>query len=782
MCLPPFPGSYLCVIRLSSASALSLWKMLLRVKSPGAHKMSAFLVDFVTAVPVRPEIVRFGLFELDRTEGVLIKNGHRIKLQEQPFRLLSILLEHAGGTVTREQLRQALWKADTFVDFDRGLNAAIAKLRQALGDSADNPRFIETQARRGYRFIAPVNAPVETVVVAQTDPPKSRLTAHSYWVALVAIAALLIGAGVFYSIWHQRQSGAAAEFLPRPIPLTTYPGSQWEPTFSPEGTRVAFAWDEPGKRASNIYVKLIGSSDPVRLTTGNNGDFAPAWSPDGRYIAFLRSLGSLTTAVMLIPCLGGPERELSRLRLDASIILSHRGWIVPTPLLTWSPDNKWLFSATVSRDSVEAVRISVESGEKTTLKLFQDSSAHGVDSVMPLASGDAGLAISPDGRRLAFVHELDIPNSRVFVVNLSDDMLPVGAPKALNLDRSFVAAVTWSADGHSLLVSGHRRVSTGDSNELWKVSVDSPKESVRLNVNDDSLGDIAVSKTGERLVFTHYSGIHTDIWRTDLRTAHLEGSGPLIVSTRYQERPSYSSDGTRVAFDSDRSGSVEIWIANADGSRTLQLTSLGSQWSGSPRWSPDDRQIAFDSSLAGKWNVYVVPSQGGKPVRVTQGSGTSIRPSWSHDGKWIYYCASENSGPQVWKKPVEGGPAIQITKSGGCNQLESADGAYVYYLKPDERSLWRVPAKGGEETEVLALKSNAEFRLGTHGAYFIERLAPATLKYLDFATGAVKSLGTLPGPVGLSTGLAVSPDEHWLLFGKGALEGGSQLMLLEGFR
>ena len=103
-------------------------------------------------MPTRPALVRFGLFELDLAERVLIKNGRRIKLHEQPFRLLSILLEHPGETVTREQLAQGLWLADTFVDFDRSLNAAVAKLRQALGDSADNPRFIETQARRGYRF------------------------------------------------------------------------------------------------------------------------------------------------------------------------------------------------------------------------------------------------------------------------------------------------------------------------------------------------------------------------------------------------------------------------------------------------------------------------------------------------------------------------------------------------------------------------------------------------------------------------------------------------------
>src|SRR5438270_5405448 len=130
-------------------------------------------------MPIRSEGLCFGLFEVDLTEGVLIKNGRRIKLQEQPFRILAILLEHPGETVSRERLRQALWTADTFVDFDRGLNAAMAKLRQVLGDSADNPRFIETQARRGYRFIAPVKVPVETIPAPCTNPSKWRPAVRS---------------------------------------------------------------------------------------------------------------------------------------------------------------------------------------------------------------------------------------------------------------------------------------------------------------------------------------------------------------------------------------------------------------------------------------------------------------------------------------------------------------------------------------------------------------------------------------------------------------------------
>lgn len=113
--------------------------------------------------------------------------------------------------------------------------------------------------------------------------------------------------------------------------------------------------------------------------------------------------------------------------------------------------------------------------------------------------------------------------------------------------------------------------------------------------------------------------------------------------------------------------------------------------------------------------------------------------------------------------------------------MESADGAYVYYLKSRDCALWRVPTGGGQESQVLALTHRMQFAVGTRGAYLIEKVAPTTLKYLDLVTGAIKVLGVLPGPVFQDRGLAVSPDEHWLLYGKDEFAG-SQLMLIEAFR
>jgi DNA-binding winged helix-turn-helix (wHTH) protein len=114
-----------------------------------------------------PRILRFGLFEADLESGELRKNGLRVRLQDQPFQVLALMLNRPGEVVTREQLREKLWPADTFVDFDHSLNTAINKIREALGDSASNPRFVETLARRGYRFIAPIQSD------APTNPPQA---------------------------------------------------------------------------------------------------------------------------------------------------------------------------------------------------------------------------------------------------------------------------------------------------------------------------------------------------------------------------------------------------------------------------------------------------------------------------------------------------------------------------------------------------------------------------------------------------------------------------------
>src|SRR5262249_17544507 len=226
-----------------------------------------------------PQIVRFGVFEADLKTGELRKNGLRVALPGQPFQVCAILLEHSGELVTREELRQKIWPEDTFVDFDQALNAAIAKIRLALGDEAGNPRFVETLPRRGYRFIAPVEKACSEA--SPTRAPKGRvegLTPKARWLSVAAtLLAVLSGIG----IWRFSRNGAEEPPPIEIVPLAALPGIELQPSFSPDGNQVAFVLRGTQTEHRGIYTTMVGGQRSLRLTS-NPDDFSPAWSPDGR--------------------------------------------------------------------------------------------------------------------------------------------------------------------------------------------------------------------------------------------------------------------------------------------------------------------------------------------------------------------------------------------------------------------------------------------------------------------------------------------------------------------
>src|SRR4051794_36604930 len=194
--------------------------------------------------------VRFGDFEVDLGAGELRKHGLRLRLQEQPFQILTALLERPGQVVTREELVRRLWPDGTFVDFDRGLNAAVTRLRQALSDSAESPRYVETVARRGYRLIAPTLSESEVA----TPPAIPRSLRVRRWQTALPALALLAGVGIW---WLLNKSPAAKPLPDNPlavIPLTTEPGIAMTASFSPDGNQVAFQWDQ-NKREPRVFVR-----------------------------------------------------------------------------------------------------------------------------------------------------------------------------------------------------------------------------------------------------------------------------------------------------------------------------------------------------------------------------------------------------------------------------------------------------------------------------------------------------------------------------------------------
>jgi Tol biopolymer transport system component/DNA-binding winged helix-turn-helix (wHTH) protein len=721
---------------------------------------------------------QFGVFEISPHTRELRKHGVKLKLQDQPLEVLLLLLEHSGEIVTREEIQKRLWPENTYVDFDNAINSSVRKLRDALGDSSDNPRFIETLARRGYRFIAPVSQPL---CASQREDPSDRpgrlvqMPANAWRAPVkrrrlmwIACATLILLGTVGTVLWRISKSNQSYRETPEPaVPLTGNRGYEGSPAFSPEGARVAFSWKQPGERVPNIYVKLVGQGEPVRLTMNPAGDFGPAWSPDGVWVAFLRARPGLHAAIMIISALGGQEREVAQVSLGTEELL--RDWeatSVPSPFLAWSNDAHWLLALeqNTAQGAFSIVRFSVETGAKRVVTF------PGKETM-----GDGGLSLSPDGKTLAFTRTFGLFEKDIFVARLSEDMQLKGAATRLTFDNKEIDGVAWTSDGRRLVFSSKR----GGRRELWEMSVRPASEPARLSAAGDDPRELAVARQGNYLVYTHET---TDwhIWRMRLDGNKREQAQMFISSTRMEHLARYSPDGRRIAYQSGRSGSQNIWVCNADGSHPVQLTAVRGAWAGSPRWSPDGQKITYDSNVTGNWDIYVIDAQGGPPVQLTTTNTQEFRPSWSNDGRWIYFCSTRTGQPQVWKVPSTGGTTVPITKNGGGVAFESTDGKDLYYTK--EQQLWKMPVRGGNETLVLASMLDNNYAPVKRGIYFLEGTATDAglrLQFLNFTTDAIQHIGTVPGPS--ADEISVSPDERWFLYSttSGA---GSELMLIKNFR
>src|SRR5262245_20885669 len=244
------------------------------------------------------QVIRFSTFEVDLQAQELRKAGLRLKLTGQPFQVLAILLERPGTVVTREDLQKRLWP-DTFVDVDHNLNTAINKIREALGDSSENPRFVETLPRRGYRFIAPImaNGTAATTVQAAEDiaidARESRARTRALGALILFGAVVLLALGFWF---YKHREMPPQRTLTR---MTFDEGLQNQPTWSPDGRYIAYSSDRGGQ--FDIWVQQISGGDPIQITKGPGHHWQPDWSPDGKYIAYRSEEGD--GGIYVIPAL-----------------------------------------------------------------------------------------------------------------------------------------------------------------------------------------------------------------------------------------------------------------------------------------------------------------------------------------------------------------------------------------------------------------------------------------------------------------------------------------------
>ncbi len=716
---------------------------------------------------------RFGQFEFSVRSGELRKNGEVQRLQNQPLRVLLVLLEYSGEVVTRDEIRERAWPEDSVRDFDNSLRVAVAKLRQALGDDPDNPRYIETVPRRGYRWLYPATvhetqpnllepesietAPAEVVTLLQRQTVPDPITAaslrpsHRTIVLKRIVLSLLLWAALLATVWFLRPQPGNPDA--RVSPLTTYPGLENMPALSPDGKRVAFAWTGPNfTDPYGVYVKRIGDDGAQRIveTPAEAADGNPVWTPDGRSVLFFRRSGS-SSGIYMAPAQGGPALQLKSLSLGVRLIRRARFGISPQGNSIVYPDGV--------------------AGEKTIALFLLDlgtMQSHQLTYPPADSEGDGDPAFSHDGKTVAFQRDI-VDLQQLYVVPAAGgDAHVLAEDNRMNID-----GLAWTGDDQYVLVGGQqfRRVPvSGGEHAATEISY------LPGPVNFPSL-------RGHSLAYSE-GWVTANIWKLALRNPSRADGEPtkLIASTRQQAAASFSPDGSHIAFQSDRSGNWEIWKSDRNGSNAVQLTNFQGPLTGTPRWSPDGRQIAFDSRARGISAIYVMSADGAAPRQVTNSSAGNEVPAWSRDGRWLYYSSNRDGVTNIWKMPAAGGAEQRVTINGGIYAAESHDAEYIYYSRSQaDPTLWRIALKGGVEQLVMGAPKPfgcSHWAMGATGLYIID--PEGDLMYYDFAHRQATRILHHPGFL-TDWSLAVSPDGREIVWAQ-VDERGADLMLVTNFR
>ncbi len=554
-------------------------------------------------------MIRFGVFEVDQRAGELRRNGSRVKLQEQPFQILALLLERPGEVVTREELQGRLWPADTFVDFDHSLNAAVRRLRDALGDSAENPRFVETVARRGYRFLAPVHG--SGAAVDAEPPVVPTYPARRWRIAAAAGTLVLVGLGVGLFV-GKRGSPPLAPTPPIAERRLTANPSEYpisNAALSHDGRYLAFS-DPTG-----FYLRQVETGETHQLVLPQGFKAQPvAWFPDGSHILATSVAGPTEQpALWQLSTVGGSPRKLNDQGGEAAV----------------SPDGSQIVFLRGSAHSEEMWVMRADGGQPRKI------------------TGEVGdLFRSPvwsrDGKRIAYLRAAYAPGTvgvkpQIEIVDLTKlDPTKLEIPKnerTIVLAQSQLGppAIAW-VDDHLIYVLDEAPPSQNDSN-IWWTKIDSQTSRpvgmpVRLTSSPGSVRYLSVSDDGKRLAYLK------QCWQPDVYVARLEANGTrlsppkrLTLDERQDFPYAWTPDSKQVIFASDRDGAFHIFRQSPDENVPELIVGGNQQWV-LPRLTPDGEQIVY---LEFPWlydkahvnRMLRVSLSGGPPGLVLEGQGIS---------------------------------------------------------------------------------------------------------------------------------------------------------------
>jgi Tol biopolymer transport system component len=418
------------------------------------------------------------------------------------------------------------------------------------------------------------------------------------------------------------------------------------------------------------------------------------------------------------------------------------------------------------------VRVDLATQEKTPLTSPPEESR-----------GDSGPEVSPDGRQIAFVRD----SSKTFGdLDIWIQPVPSGTARQLTFGHyAWCCDLAWTARGDEVVFATGNRVLPGS---MLRVPAAGGTPTALAGVGESV--SFPTAGTGRMVFSQHVRRTPMEIWRTPGRKAPPASRVPhrLVSSSRNDAGPTYSPDRRKIAFESDRSGSTNIWIAEADGGRATQLTTFAG-FAGSPRWSPDSRSIVFNARQAGNPDVYVIDAAGGVPRRLTHEPSEDLVPCFSSDGRSVYFSSDRGARREIWRMPAGGGAAVQMTQEGGYYGEESWDGRLFYYTRGQaDRVIWQMPVAGGAAVEVVRGPQFYNWwTVSRDGIYFAtrrrilaHRAGESIVYYFDFASRRTSPVFTQTGPFWPSA-LTVSPDEAWIARHQHTMPL-TELMLVENFR
>ncbi len=690
------------------------------------------------------------------------RDGLVIRLEPKVMEVCALLADRAGKVVRKEELIRAVW-ADTFVT-DDVLTHAISELRKALEDDAKQPKFIETIPRRGYRLIVSVRH--EQPGVSNCDSPAAPGKPQPETAMLAARhrrnGALVLAAGISAAIglvatvsWRlPHPSPAAARPVEKElslVPIVTYgDGGQWLPAFSPDGTRVAYSWNVGDEFDFSWYleVKVLGSDTRLRLTK-QPAAFppGPAWSPDGREIAFVRASALDDRGIYVISAMGGPERKLRPLA----------PWHYTVRVVSWSPDGRWIAFADEAGPTSDAKR---EGRGPNALFLISPETLETRQLTNPAADelGDSAPTFSPDGKTIAFIHSTAGSQDEVWTI-------PVKGGQAHRLfgNGGYVTGLCWTHDSESVIfdLGGH-----DNGFALWRVhSTGVEPRPLDLETDGSTLREPTLWH--DRLAFEAWKSAGT-VGRVRLDNRFADLPQTPVVSTRWDHGGHYSPRGDRIAFLSDRTGTDELWVADADGTNPRQLTHLGIYLL-DLSWAPDGSSVAVGTEHG---KIYLVSVETGSPRLIFSedtylGEGNVV--AFSRDGRFVYVMSQPGKRHELLKVPIYGGAPVKVLDGFYTKVAESPDGQTLFFSRPvaskvpGAPGIWKRAVEGGPE-EYVVKDFSGIWDLGPDGLYLLNHGNSALEKY-SFAgkrLQTVARLGQFHGAIAYP--LSISPDGRWAMF------------------